>query len=325
MNGTASPLEALFAEAGAATGRIERECRLSVALMLAEVREEVAAMRAARAELELSTARAITAGLALLRDGEPGPPGESIKGDKGDPGEQGDPGLAGDPGEPGPPGESIKGDKGDPGERGEPGPPGESIRGDQGDPGPPGESIKGDKGDKGDPGPPGESIKGDKGDPGPPGKFPGVKAWSRGVHYESDLTTHLGATWCALRDTAEEPPHEDWRLVAAAGMDGADGRSPVVRGTWTENEQYRALDVVALGGAGFIARHDDPGRCPGEGWQMIASQGKQGKPGDPGAKGAPGARLAAVTVDRDGQLSFRHEDGLVITCDLYPLLSRVAR
>jgi hypothetical protein len=294
MNGTASPLEALFAEAGAATGRIERECRLSVALMLAEVREEVAAMRAARAELELSTARAITAGLALLRDGEPGPPGESIKGDKGDPGEQGDPGLAGDPGAPGPPGESIKGDKGDPGERGEPGPPGESIRGDQGD-------------------------------PGPPGKFPAVKIWRRGVHYESDLTTHLGATWCALHDTAEAPPHEDWRLVAAAGADGADGRSPVVRGTWTETEQYWALDVVAVDGAGFIARHDEPGRCPGEGWQMIASQGRRGKPGEPGLRGPPGARLAAVTVDREGQLSFRHEDGLVITCDLYPLLTRVIR
>jgi hypothetical protein len=58
---------------------------------------------------------------------------------------------------------------------------------------------------------------------------------------------------------------------------------------------------------------------------MIASQGRRGKPGEPGLRGLPGARLAAVTLDRDGQLTFRHDDGVEITCDLYPLLARVIR
>jgi hypothetical protein len=361
MNGTAWPrelLEGLTVELGAISGRIEREIRLSVAAALAEVREEMASLRASRAELALEAVRTISAGLAALHDGPPGPPGESIKGDKGDRGEQGEQGTKGDPGEPGPPGEPIKGDRGDPGERGEPG---ESIKGDkgdrgeQGDQGPPGEALKGDKGDpgekgepgekgdqgppgtpgeaiKGEPGPPGESIRGDKGDrgePGPPGrrgKLRALKLWARGVHYESDLAVHRGATWCALRDTAEEPPHEDWLCVAAAGEAGADGLSPIVRGTWSEGEQYGALDIVALGGAGFIARTDNPGRCPGEGWQMIASQGKRGDRGERGEKGErgpPGARLASVTVDAEGQLTFRHADGAVLTCDLYPLLARV--
>jgi hypothetical protein len=112
--------------------------------VLAEERREwrherdVAALEYRRiiAELQAEVAQIKLGVFEILKDvknGDPGPPGESIKGD---------------PGPPGPPGESIKGDPGPPGEpgeirfiKGEPGPPGESIRGDPGPPGPPGESI----------------------------------------------------------------------------------------------------------------------------------------------------------------------------------------
>ena len=114
----------------------------------------------------------------------------------------------------------------------------------------PGESYHRPSGVEGPPGPPG--APGEAGDPhraklvrrenrgqparraipGPPGKFMPPKAWSRGVHYEAALVTHAGSTWCAARDTAEAPPHEDWICVAAAGANGADGRSFTIRGTW---------------------------------------------------------------------------------------------
>jgi hypothetical protein len=49
-----------------------------------------------------------------------------------------------------------------------------------------------------------------------------------------------------------------------------------VRGLFSDKETYKALDIVALNGGSFVARRDDPGPCPGAGWQLIASQGKRG-------------------------------------------------
>jgi hypothetical protein len=62
-----------------------------------------------------------------------------------------------------------------------------------------------------------------------------------------------------------------------------------VRGTFDQAAVYRHLDIVALGGSSFIARRDQPGPCPGEGWQLIASAGKPGKPGPKGEPGGAGA------------------------------------
>jgi hypothetical protein len=53
---------------------------------------------------------------------------------------------------------------------------------------------------------------------------------------------------------------------------------------------YRALVIVALNGGAFIARHDDPGPCPGEGWQLIARQGARGVAGQKGERGEKGER-----------------------------------
>ena len=66
-----------------------------------------------------------------------------------------------------------------------------------------------------------------------------------------------------------------------------------MRGTFDQAAVYRHLDIVALGGSSFIARRDQPGPCPGEGWQLIASAGK---PGIKGPKGEPGERCEARRV-----------------------------
>jgi hypothetical protein len=245
--------ELLATEVGDRVGREIRELHLVVASVLSEMREEMAALRATRAEIELRADRKITARLATLQDGPPGPHGE----------------------------------------RGEPGEPGEGIAG-----------------------PPGEP-----GIPGPPGAFLEPREWSEGIHYQSALITHAGSTWYARRDTASSPPGDDWICVAAAG---AEGRSFTLRNAWNDKTEYRALDVVVMGGGSFAARRDNPGQCPGDGWLMIAEKGKPGKPGE-GMRGPPGARVAAMTIDAEGLLTLRHEDGALVTCDLYPVLARIAR
>src|SRR5262249_8355973 len=63
-----------------------------------------------------------------------------------------------------------------------------------------------------------------------------------------------------------------------------------VRGTFDPKAHYVSNDVVAYNGASFIARRDNPGVCPGAGWQMIAAQGKRGAPGE---RGAPGREITS--------------------------------
>lgn len=170
---------------------------------------------------------------------------------------------------------------------------------------------------------------GEPGQPGSPGKLPAVREWSDVIHYEGDVVSHAGSTYQAARDTAKEPPHDDWICIARAGSDGRDGRSFTIRGTWSETSSYQALDVVALGGASFAARRDDPGSCPGEGWQLIAAQGKRGAPGErsmvKGDPGKPAPTITNMTIDDDGLLVINNSDGTTVDCDLYPLLSKLTR
>jgi hypothetical protein len=169
--------------------------------------------------------------------------------------------------------------------------------------------------------------QGERGPEGPPGKLTSVRAWSDVVHYEGDIVHLNGSTWQAKTDTAKEPPHDDWALIASKGTDGKDAREWTVRGLYQSDENYRALDVVALNGGSFIAVKDDPGAIPGEGWRQLCQRGKAGPPGPPGekgdrgAEGKRGASLIDVTV-KDFDLILTMSDGDVTVVSLRPLFER---
>jgi len=93
MTNVTSPRDALAAELGSVAARIERDLRAQMTTMLAEAREEIATLRAWRAEAALQVAGLIGP------TGPAGPPG-----DRGEPGE-GIIGPAGEQGIPGPTGE----------------------------------------------------------------------------------------------------------------------------------------------------------------------------------------------------------------------------
>lgn len=139
------------------------------------------------------------------------------------------------------------------------------------------------------------------------------------VHYVGEVVTHLGALWQVHKDTGQAPPHSDFLCLARSGQ---DGRTPQVCGLWQADGEYRALDLVALNGSSFIAKHDKPGVCPGEGWQLIVSAGKTGKPGEQGPQGLQGekgARGDAGPAGRNLELTSWHIDSK--TYVITPLLS----
>jgi Collagen triple helix repeat (20 copies) len=207
----------------------------------------LAEARASNAETELRLDRAIATKLAAIQDGPPGPPGER--------------------GESGPPGAGIQGP---PGERGALGPAG--AAGERG--------LPGERGETGETG-----QRGERGETGPPGKFTPPKAWAKGIHYEHALVTHDGSTYCAARDTAEQPPHDDWILVAARGEPPYVGE---VCGLFEPKRAYRKFDLVSLNGSEWRAKRDNPGPLPGDGWQLSGQAGSRGKPGERGERGLPG-------------------------------------
>jgi hypothetical protein len=302
-----------------------RQWQRERALIEAQAQAIIAEVRASCAERLAALERQVAERLATVRDGadgEPGPtgppgatgaPGEpGLPGPAGEAGPQGAPGLDGSEGLPGPAGPAgppgERGEAGPQGERGEQGEKGES--GDRGEAGAPG--ARGESGPAGAPGEKGEAgvagLPGPEGAPGAPGRLSAAKAFIEGaVHYQGDVVLAFGGTWQAQRDTAQAPPHADWLCIAAKGRDAA---MPTVRGTWSEAETYAALDIVALGGSGFIARRDAPGPCPGDGWQLIASAGRagikgpageRGERGEPGARGLPGASAPLIvgwSIDR---------------------------
>lgn len=97
---------------------------------------------------------------------------------------------------------------------------------------------------------------------------------------------------------------------------GPPGRSMEVRGTWDAAATYGRLDVVALNGASFVARRDDPGPCPGDGWQLVAGQGGRGK---------PGGTVTKAEVSDAGVLSLVNADGSRVTVDLAPVVAGLGR
>jgi hypothetical protein len=144
--------------------------------------------------------------------------------------------------------------------------------------------------------------------PPPPAKFPTIRVWKPDtIYHEGAIVAFAGGTWQAQCDTARVPGAQDWVCLASAG------HSFAVRGTFNETAEYHRLDVVALNGSSFIALRDQPGACPGDGWQLLASCGKRGEKGGRGAIGPPGpaapslrwlsfdsARMALVVLMADG-------------------------
>jgi len=226
--------------------------------------------------------------LATIKDGEPGPAGP-----QGPPGENGKDGQNGKDGKDGKDGETVAGPTGEAGE-------------------------KGDKGDRGDTGERGErGERGEAGEPGPIGKIYAPEEWRERVHYEGELTYRNGSTWCAKCDTGRAPPHEDWGLVALAGRDGRSGEP---RGGWNAEEQYFQLDRVTLNGSEWVAKYDDPGPLPGNGW-MLGAQRARGRPGDRGEQGPPGIGIKTARLN-EWSLVLVLADGTECGLDLRPLFER---
>lgn len=286
-----------------------REWRRERELIEAQSRETIAELRAQIVELQAELRAKVEARLAEVKDGAPG--------ERGEPGPQGEQG--------------IQGERGQPGERGEQGPPGE--RGERGETGAQGEQGRaGERGERGEPGAAGEAgPAGERGADGAPGKLPMVREWQDRVYRDGEVVTFGGGVYQAQRDTGKTPPHEDWACIVAAGRDGADGRALNLRSTWSAEEAYARLDVVALDGGSFVARRDDPGPCPGDGWMNLVQRGKAGKPGErgqqglPGARGEPGPAVIDFDIDETGMVTLTNGDSSTIERDFAPVLSRLMR
>jgi len=72
-----------------------------------------------------------------------------------------------------------------------------------------------------------------------------------------------------------------------------------VRGTYQVGINYVRGDMVALDGGSFVARRDNPGKCPGDGWQLMAKQGQRGIAGPAGPRGPMGATITGWILDRE--------------------------
>jgi len=133
------------------------------------------------------------------------------------------------------------------------------------------------------------------------------------VHYADAVVVHNGSLWQALVDTGKSPPHGDWICLAEAGRNGVDGASPRVRATFDADIVYKKLDIVALNYSAFIARQDDPGPCPGDGWQLIAGErGAPGPRGEKGPQGEAGVSIVGWEIDaKDYQATPRLSDGTI--------------
>jgi hypothetical protein len=133
-----------------------------------------------------------------------------------------------------------------------------------------------------------------------------------------------GALYQAERDTAATPPHTDWRIITRAGRDGEDALSFRIEGTYDPAAAYRRLSIVTLNGSSFVARDDDPGPCPGDGWQLLASAGKRGQQGQKGERGERGPtgplatvpRITSTNIDAGYNLNLLYTDG---SRDIIPL------
>ena len=121
------------------------------------------------------------------------------------------------------------------------------------------------------------------------------------------LSAELEERLATLKDGEPGPAGPE----GAPGRDGVDGRTGDARGLYAAAETYRKLDRVSLNGSEWIARKDDPGPLPGDGW-MLGAQGKTGK---------PGAGIQRITA-KDYALVLEMSDGKTMTIDLRGMFER---
>jgi hypothetical protein len=79
-----------------------------------------------------------------------------------------------------------------------------------------------------------------------------------------------------LAEVAREAAREAAQLAVDAIPRPKDAKKITPRGLYKPDETYLELDIVALNGGSFIAKCDDPGPCPGEGWMLLTQRGKRG-------------------------------------------------
>ena len=136
----------------------------------------------------------------------------------------------------------------------------------------------------------------------------------------------------ALRDTGQPPHHCDWICLARGGR---DAKNFTVRGVYRAGERYQALDIVSKNGGSFIARRDDPGECPGDGWANLTMPGKRGAEGpagpkgdkgDQGAKGDAAPTILEWVLDYDNYRAIPlMSDGSPARCSSYALVRALFR
>lgn len=329
-----SPLEVLSAELGAVAGRIERESALKIRAAISDLKRESAERELRFANLEKALLEKVDARLAAVKDGRDGIDGQNGK--DGADGRDGKDGVNGIDGKSFGV-EDIRPMFAEIAERaaallplpkdGRDGIDGKSFTIEDVLPAINAEiekrvsAIPVPKDGK-------DGLNGKDGIDGRDGKLPLVRSWEDKVHREGEVISFDGGTYQALRDTGKQPTHADWICLAAPGKNGMDGRSITIRGTYNADENYSALDQVTLNGASFTAKKDNPGACPGEGWQLSSAQGKTGRPGEPGKsiKGDPGKAAVVVKghVDEQGLLTLENSDGSTVEVDFYPVLSKVS-
>ncbi|WP_152535814.1 hypothetical protein [Bradyrhizobium sp. Ai1a-2] len=160
---------------------------------------------------------------------------------------------------------------------------------------------------------PADGAAGPRGEKGEPGSLPMVEPYIAGrVYYRGNVVADQTGSYQAKRDTATAPcpDSEDWTYLARSGADGKDGRTFRPRGTYDPSKDYKRLDITMLNGSSFVALRDDPGPCPGENWQLVASAGKRGQQGPKGERGPTGPlaimpRIASTAIDAGYNLNLR--------------------
>jgi len=89
----------------------------------------------------------------------------------------------------------------------------------------------------------------------------------------------------------------DFQETVKAAIETALARR--IRGTYDPKAEYCANDLVAKDGASFVAKRNDPGPLPGDGWQLLARQGQRGIAGERGAPGRDAPTITSWVVDRE--------------------------